>query len=285
MTNSSYEEIPVARMMHEVVHINPFTWSSVSNDFGLTYETYWNDYSKSLVTIPVICMGIGIVAVLSLECFICWRPCCCKRLLLISPPSTGNQTTHRNPSAKQRFAHRIRSLYRSFYILFILAIATNQVLIFGSYELTKGVHTAQDGVNYVKDLFNDLDDYGNELISDGVILQQDFQYSLVSCPEAQPLYDGMDEYFQYVNEYLDFVSPVPQQCSDADNNLQKWGIHYQSDSIWELYGIIMIVLGLYLFGLLRVKKIVLQLVLHFTALLMLALFIWCGVEMVLLVSL
>jgi hypothetical protein len=288
MANSSYEEIHLARMMHEVIHVNPYTWSLVDNNFDITTETYWNDYSKSLLTIPIICMGIGIIAVLGLECFICWRPCCCRHRFDDDGSPTASrstQTIHRNPTLKQQFAPRIRSLYRSFYVCLILAIATNQVLIFGSYELTKGVHTAQDGINYVKDLFNVLDDYGNDLISDGTDLQQNFQDALTDCPEAQPLYDGMDEYFQYVNEYVDFVSPVPQQCSNADDDLDKWGIHYKNSAIWELYGMIMIVLVLYLVGLLCAKKIVLQLVLHFTALLMLVLFIFCGVEMVLLVCL
>jgi hypothetical protein len=300
MSNSSYDEINLVAIMHQVLHLNPATFATESSTFDVDNSFDLNgSYTKSLLTIPVIIMIISLLCVFMLECFLCWRPCCkcCQfgddddeQLAYGVTPSSSRQNlnigggVHVQPSRKEKFVPTIRKLYRSFYVVAIMAVITNQLLIFGAVELTSGVITGQDGIDFVGDVFTTLDDLGNELIEEGTIVQTDFLNSLTDCPEASDLYANMNSYFEYVDEYIAVVHPVASQCSNVHDDLQLWGIHYANNAIWEIYGIIMLIIAVYLLGLLWSKKLLLQMFIHFTAALLFLLLILCAVEMVLLVG-
>ena len=78
MSNISYSQINLGKMMHNVIHLNPHTWTEESNTFDITVDNVDldNEYAQSLITIPVMLMVGGALMVLLLECLLCFRTCC-----------------------------------------------------------------------------------------------------------------------------------------------------------------------------------------------------------------
>ncbi len=150
--------------------------------------------------------------------------------------------------------------------------------------MVSGVETSDNALNYVQDLFNGLVNYGDVLVADGNELSDLFIQATPDCQEASELSAEMYQYFEYVFQYEDFVDPVPGQCSSASDKLHEYGTEYKNKSMWTLYGVLMLGVALYLLGLFLKSALTLQLSMVFTMFLMTALFIMCGVEMVIVVS-
>ncbi|RYG69675.1 hypothetical protein EON64_02150 [archaeon] len=164
-------------------------------------------------------------------------------------------------------------------------IFADQMLIFGSVSLTKGVNRGIDALDFVQTTFTDLTNYGNNLTTDG----NDIDYNLgqaagIGCTQATTLQGYLPQYFGYVDDYLSYVEPVPDKCDDASNGLQKYGVHYKNASVWVLYGTILVGVALYSLGMICKSKLTLKIGIGITELLMLVLFLVVGVQMVIVVS-
>lgn len=282
IANYTYSASWIVRQTHSILHLNAHL-APVSNDFAITYDSYWNEYTRSLIPVPAMCMILGILAVVILQAVLCFRICCRGCRCMPTMEERNGEITA--AAASKALGPRFSICVGLFVVFGILAVVADQMIIVGSVSLTKGVQTGQDSLDYLKDMFVNLNDYGDDLIVDGNQLNWDLGNASATCPQAADLQAYLPTYFDYVNDYLDIVEPVPGQCDDAYNGLQKWGIHYQNSSVWALFGVLLIGIIIYTVGLVFKHKITLQIGIGLSELFMLFLFLFVGIEMAIVMGL
>lgn len=272
MSNTSYTPSDIVKRMHEVLHLDS-SLSEVSNQFDITTDSTWNDYTKSLLPIPIICMAIGLLAVLIFQISSCCY-CCCKKKPLAPE--------YRDPNAPNT---PLRNCWIAFAVFFVVVLVYDQSMIFGNEYLTDGVSTVNGGLDYLETTFTDLDNYGDQLNGQGDRLVADFQNSLdAGCAASQVFLNNMDEYFEYVDEYQSYVQDVPDQCSDAQDAVHQYAVDYKEKTVWVFYAMFIVCLLIFLFGMICKSKPTVFTGMCVTDIVMFLTFIICGVVMILLVS-
>ena len=172
-------------------------------------------------------------------------------------------------------------LASTFFVLLCLTLAANQVLIYGSISLSSGVTTTNNALNFLSDTFYDLTSYGNTLTSDGNIVVADFKAALTSSCNTQPLIDTMNNYyFPNVDIYYDEVSPISSDFDNGSDMLSYYGTSVKNAVIWALYGLMTVGVLLYTVGLLCKNKLILQIAIVVSELLLLLFLIVCTGEMI-----
>ena len=267
--DNSYSPSYIVRQVHEILHLDE-ALKPVDNDFNITYDSQWNDYSRSLLPVPIICGALGMFAVVILSIFLFSRICCkCCRCL----PEFGHD-------AKER------SRYLGYGALFflILVILTNQIVLFGNRYLNEGVSTSQDSVDFLHDLTQTLSNQGNSLLTDGDSLENHLDEAATTCPPASSLADGVSEFDGYVNDYLEYVDPIPGRCNDANDAIDDW-TNYKDSSVWVVYAVFWIVPVVFAVGYWWRQKCTVQIGISISQILNIIVFLLVGTVMVILVSL
>lgn len=242
--NQSYTAIGAVQFTHQILHLSP-SLHEVSNTFNITYDNYYNEYTRSLLPIPILCGALGILALFIFQFALCARLCCCTWCRCV-PELSRN----RNEELDELIVKPCRNWLKwVFVVTAVLTILTDQTLIAGKIRLTTGVSKARDSIDYLSNVFNLLNDDASLLYDYGDELTFDFSSSYDNgngCQYSDDLLAGISTYDEYVDEFDDFVSPVPSQLTSASNDVQRWGIKYPNYFLWALYGLILIFVSLFL---------------------------------------
>lgn len=276
-TNGTYEIIDIVRQMHDVLHLD-YHLKTQNSHYGITYESQWNSYSKSTLAVPIICSGLGLLILFTFQIVLCSR--CCIRACKCGPPMVEVSAS---PSHASRTSQVI--FIRTFFgFFFFVTLVYCQSILFGNGYLSDGVDKANNALSYLETTFTSLDTYGNDLTAEGTSVESDINSAYSNgCTEAKLLISYFSDYFDYVDEYLSYVSPIPNKCEDASNELDTWGSTYKNRSVYVFYGVIMLCLILYLIGMLFSNKLTLYGGIAVSELVLFVMFVLCAVEMVILV--
>jgi hypothetical protein len=269
-TNNSYTRQDIIEQVHEVPHLNS-KLVEVSSTFDITPDSTWNEYTKSLLPMPLICLAIALLSVLVFQCTACCMCCCAKK-----PVTRDSRTGWTN----------LRNCRIVFVIALLIVLFYDQSILFGSKYLGSGVSTANDGLDYISSTFTLLTTEGDTLTTDGNLALDDFNnaYTINNCNEAGTLSEYMDEYFTYVNDYTDLVSDIPGKCTDAQDALHKYGVDYKNKSIYVFYAMFIVCIAIYAVGMCFASKGVVFTGFCTADCVMIFTFLICGVTMIILVS-
>jgi len=257
--------------MHQVLHLDSEA-RAVNGDFDITTESTWNDYTKSLLPIPILCAAIGLLGVFIFQMSACCY-CCCKKRPVV--PATRDSNASNIP---------LRNCWITFLFFLVAVLVYDQSLIFGNQYLGNGVSTVNDGLDYLETTFTTLNNDGDVLNTYGVQLLSDFENSVDrGCASSPAFVDSMDDYFSYINEYTSYVEDVPGQCADAQDAVHRYAVDYRDKTVWVFYGMFLVCLVIYLCGMAFSNKPVLFTGMCVTDLVMIFSFIICGTTMIILI--
>jgi hypothetical protein len=267
--NISYTPQNIVEQMHQVPHLTG-SLKATDNTFGITYDSTSNDYTKSLLPLPLLCMALALLAVIIFQCATCFAGCCCQRAV---------------PDDEIR-KKRLRNYGILFLLAFVAVLLFDQTLIFGSKYLGEGVDTADGGLDYVGDTFSTLKTYGADLTADGQDIQTDFTNSanINNCNEANTLNSYMDDYFTYVDDYNQQIQDIPNKVNDAQDALHKYGVDYKNKTVWVFYAMFIVCIVVYAIGMVLKQRVAVFVGMACSDLVMIFVFIICGVVMIILVS-
>jgi hypothetical protein len=167
------------------------------------------------------------------------------------------------------------------------ALLFNQGLIYGSIELSRGVNTGSDALSFLEDTFTSLDTYSEALTSEGNTLNEYFLAANSSgrgCSTSPLSAQLSEQYFPYVSDFGNAVSPIPGQCSSASDQLDYYGVGMKNIAVWSLYSVLTVGFLIYCLGLWTQHKLVLKASLAVSQMLMLIFFVICPIELVALVN-
>jgi hypothetical protein len=325
--NDTYIPSTIVRHIHNLPHLN-YLLNIQSNTWDITSDSYWNNYSKSVLTLPLI---IGFSGLLLFFILLCILSCCNKEEVEDIDEDEQQQQSHNNrnvgdnlingdnnlttrmivddegflydPSmnySNNNYTSIITTTVRKnmnikkskYYVVIIIvvifsAIIVNQFLIFGNNFINHGITYGSGDINNIKDLFVDLNNDGNNLLTYGDNLDTYLSSACftTTCTTACTYSSYLQEYNNYINDYLDYIYDLPDQCNNIHNYLYLYGSLYKNILLWLFYGLITISIISYIYILnYNNNKIINKISFCFVNILMCLLLITCTILMIVLVS-
>jgi hypothetical protein len=279
----AYSPSDLVRQMHECPHFNLVNnhLERADNQFGMYDGNYWNNYSRSLLPLPIIIASIGTLAVLILVfCLIfrCWcEECKCgpedffvgtdKELLIASHMTWSSYLT------------------RTTVAFSVLVVAVIQTTFFGSDSLDEAMYIVSTGMSFIYSAFFELKEDGASLVAMGQDLSTNVTAAINSgCLLAELAVSELATFNQSATSFSSAVNPLPDYIHQTKQDIRKYGVQDKNVSIWSIYVVTVATAVTYLVGLLLKHKKVLQADIGFSIVLMQILILFCAVEMVILVS-
>lgn len=328
--NDTYIPSTIVRSIHNLPHLN-YLLNKQSNTWDITSDSYWNNYSKSVLTLPLI---IGFSGLLLFFILLCILSCCNKEEVEDNDEDEQQQESHNNrnvgdnlingnnnynnlttrmivddegflydPSmnySNNNYTSIITTTVRKnmsikkskYYVVIIIlviisAIVVNQFLIYGNNCINHGITYGSSDINNIKDLFVDLNNDGNNLLTygDNMDTYLSSACSTTTCRYACSYSSYLKEYNNYINDYLNYIYDLPDQCNNIHNYLHLYGSLYKNILIWLFYGLITVSIISYIYILnYNNNKIINKISFCYINLLMCLLLITCTVLMIVLVS-
>jgi hypothetical protein len=272
--------------MHNIPHIAfvGHTLKHLSNDFGIYDGDYWNTYTRSLLGIPVMIMGLGGLALFILSLSLCLRICCkCCRCVPTEIEDEDMGGRKRLLSADVNKSSKLQWV-----IIFFagLAICVDQVVIWGNRDLTVALNTVDNAMGFLDNSFQSLNTDGNNLEVLGAYLYGNASEASVNgCPLAGTYLDEINSFNEDVSEFVGYVEPLPGYLNQAQDSIHAYAIDDKNYSVWVLYSVAFVTAVLFIVGLYFKSKVTLQLTIALAIFDIIVLILLCGAEMVLLVRL
>lgn len=283
---NSYTPMRIVRQIHALPHYGDH-FTVQSSTFGLSYTNAAtnDDYVLSIYRLPLICGGIGICAVvifqLAWTARACFRKLKCLPIVLFSPGAEAADDGNIGESPAS--IPMVRNLYIAFLVFGFCAIFANQAQIWGSEDLNTGVDISQSALDYIQDVFDGLSLHGTELQTNTHTLSTLFTNAAVNCGNAQTLVDSIPQYSSTIDTYQDYVDPVSGICTIAENILYVFAKDWKDKTLWSMYGMVNFSIFTYLVGIWLKGPRVLRFSVQIAIFVMLGLFLFCGIEMAILV--
>jgi hypothetical protein len=266
--DDDYTPSAIIRGMHRVPHLD-HDLQKDDNNFAVTYEDRWNDYSWSVLPMPIICGSIGLLVLAFVILYQCRTYCtrCCPR----------RHITDDDGFPKKLWNYRAASLVAIFVVLVVI-----QAIIFGNIYLTRGVHHTNNTLDYLQATFLSLNNSGADLYLQGK--QLDSNLKDTRCGPAKALRAGMSTYFDAIKQYRKQVTPIPLEIEHAQELLQLYGVDYKDRTVWVFYAVFILCSLFLILGIALTTPAVMWVGSFLADLLLIASFTLCGIVMAILVS-
>jgi hypothetical protein len=280
MTNSSYFPIYIVRTTHDIAH---FSWQfqEESRTFAVYDNDYWNTYTKSLITVPIICSVLALAVVVILNIVLCLRMCC--KSFRCLPALTETEKMQRLTYISNPWYNRWALLLL---ITMIFAILTDQSFIYGRSELTLGVNDLDVQITSLYDITKDIANYSTVLKSYASTLTIDFNdaSSLDNCSSASSLTSYTTTIGNYTSDITGVIDPVSSYLNYIISYMELYGSDYIVEAGWLFYLAIYFSAMWYVIGYFCQSVSLSLLGIGISEIIIVSFFVIMAIEMVLLVS-
>lgn len=243
--NNTYHTLYVVRQTHRLPHLDE-NLNTVSNDFGITSDSLWNDYTRSLLPLPIIVGVVLIISVVAFQaallCRFCFKCCNCS-------PKNLRASTNTYPSALNaaRKIDRSRTCLIIFFFVFCFLVVVAQHGIFvGRLHISDAVHKFSDSIDALSVTASDLVDIGYDMDTSGESVEDKVDAAVPTCPQANNIYPYIETYDDAVGDYIDLMEPISGDSDNLDDYLHDVVLHNMKIAIWCMYAAIMGCVMIYL---------------------------------------
>lgn len=280
-SSNSYIPSKIVVSTHNIPHLNA-QLQSVSNTFGLEYNTLWNSYTQSVLPIPVAIAILGFLSLTVLTISLLARPLCGRCKCSPKERFTADGEIDKSIWVSPTF-FSMKNLQVIFYFTAFLAIIADQALYFGNVYISNGVSNSVSSINTLSNTFNNINAQNqalvvsiNSLTSDAALCGQ--ASHIVFSPAMTKLYNNS------VTSLTNYIAPIPTSLGHVSDSLTKYATTDKNNSIWILYGCVVAVILSFQIGMCVSNKRALQVSIFLSEILILAFVIICAIELFLIVS-
>lgn len=246
--------------------------------------TYSEGYLQSLIPVPAVILGIGLLSILIYMSLMCFR-CCCECIRYA--PNRDDYLKDNAPITKFDWAHKVVSRRRLTLFLFVtflfFTFAVNHILFWGDATISQGVSDASDGLNSLGDTFAVYSDATGAFVASYARLGQ--AMSDVTCQEynsqAQAQVSSTLSSFEgYATVLNDAISDIAPNIYSASDTFITYGTTKKSTVVYIFYAFIAFDCILLALAAIIRNKVFMQVLLSFSLLIVIALTVICCIEMV-----
>jgi hypothetical protein len=228
----NYSPIPIVAQCHNIKHLDP-ALQEVDNTFYYDVNgTFYNEYTESLVTVPLIILVLGFIATLIVS-----------GVLLYRAYSKNKETG----KADQAFVS-IQFLVKLLVAGCLLTLLADQTVFFANQSFTAGVKTSRDALNALNTRFSDLHSYGQLLSTIGQDFNTNFAAAVGTCQgiknESTAIGTLMFHYDFVVTSYVGFMEPIPGNTDEFKSYVDT-AESYKDGFVWIVYILVLCTLLAY----------------------------------------
>lgn len=272
----SYTPPFAVEMCHNIPHLLTDLSTGPSN---FTEVDSMGSYLTSVAGIPLVIFVLVIVSLLIFQ-FVLMLRCCCT----CAKCGPAMYTTKKIPGWQMKLTKHRRFIFTLYYVFLFLAFAANHALFFGNAELTKGVDSTGSTFEFLYETTSDLinvgdaiGDYVNDLSTD--LAQSGCFGSSESNTAANYISDVGDN----IHDFIDQIDGFPNQFLNARDDMYHYAKDQKDLVIFIFYGFVDFVLLIFCLCPLFQLRILLQITIAFTELIILAFTAVCSVQMIVVV--
>ncbi len=223
------------------------------NDMLQDNGTPLGNYTTGLVTLPILLIIVGIVSVVILQLCLFFRLCC----KCLNPAPTDEQMVD-NP--EKIIKSRNRAFWGFCFFMFLMLLA-DHLLYFPNSDLDEGKDNINLSLTLLKDIFNNIISYTNNMRVAGVNLSYKVTEIKVNpnvCGDtsgdagAQSSLDGIISSAELVVAASDFilnlVKSLPDMIDSMIDGVTQFGGTPKTYALYALYGFILLLNLIFMFG-------------------------------------
>lgn len=156
----------------------------------------------------------------------------------------------------------------------------------GNKYLATGMSNSEGRLDYLQSTFTTLTNDGNDLTTDGSLLQVDFSnsYTINNCAAAQQLDDFLPSYYASVDDYLSYVEDVPGKVEDFQSDMHLYAVKYKNRAVWIFYGWFVLIPPIFFVAMFFNSRKMIFGAIGVAELIMTFAFLLCGAAMVIMVN-
>jgi hypothetical protein len=237
--NNTYHAISIVKSIHLLPRFTQ-QFHRTSNDFDIDTSDFQNEYTESVIMLPIVLASLIFIAFTLFELALCCRYCCpCCRCVESEPErsSIHSMAIWTNKVTTSRV-----SLVRAFWVFVILSFLACQGIIVGGIFILTGSHRGMESADDLYDIAMGLKHSGFDLENSGETILNLTAKAIPTCPEASYVQDYADDFDVYVSEYQDIINPIPNDLNTLEDFLDTYGVDVVSISIWSTYSCVMLTL-------------------------------------------
>lgn len=237
--NVTYHALGIVKSIHLLPRFNQ-QLQRTSNNFNIDTSDFQNEYTESVIMLPIVLTALIFIAFTLFELALCCRYCfsCCR--CVESEPersSIHSMAIWTNKVTTSRVA-----LVRAFWVFVSLSFLACQGFIAGAIFVFSGSHRGMESADDLYDIAIRLKDSGLYLENSGEIILNLTAEAIPTCPEASYVQDYADDFDVYVSEYQDIINPIPNDVDTLNDFLDNYGDYVVSIAVWSTYSCVMLTL-------------------------------------------
>lgn len=235
--NLTYEVLDIVKTIHSFPHINS-NFQKESNHFNIEINNLKNNYTESVVFLPILLTCLFFISFLLFQLSLCCRVClpCCRCI--------NNEPLRTSINSMALWTEKVTksriSLTRAFWVFVFLTLIACQGIIFTGIYLIKGGQQGIDSANNLYDIATDLQDSGENLDTSGNIVLDLASQSIPTCPQASYVQSYADDFNTYVSDYMDIIDPIPNDLNKMEDFLKTYGLSVATISVWSTYAAVIV---------------------------------------------
>lgn len=290
----------IPRLLLEGTHLQ-----LVSHDFNISKQ-----YVNSTLTFPVIFLVVGLLSIILFLVLLGTR--CCFHKLSGYPShikhDTSIQTSKQSNSISKLqydakyFKDMSNEEFRSWKLFIIYSkgillcftiiglcfvIFGNQVIFYGSDQLTTSLNILSNAFDNINNLYTSFNFYLQSINQDILTIAKDVNAinSTTSCGMMiHDEYQSFSNITESFNQLNSIVSQSSEKIDSLRSDLQTHGMYSKDVSLFVFYSVIMIISMIYILGLYFTNKIISQVGISLSVIVISIYTIVCAIEMVIVVS-
>lgn len=278
--NATYDPTYLVHQVHNLPHLDGGL-HPVSNEFNISADSTWNGYTQSLFTLPYIIFSVIFLSLIFFQLCLCCR--CCFKQCSCGPGFDVESIMERYKLRK--YFGSITYLKRGFVIFAILALISDQFLIYGNDYLSTGFREGGDSFSFFTNTVQELDDNGNAMLIQGGFVTSDVNaaVSTMTCPLASQAITYIQQFNASVDDYLSIIDPLPGKINTVQNDYDNWINIINNIILWSFYSCLMVSIVPFVVGYRLQSKFILQFAIFWAISIVTCFVALCTVEMVVLV--
>lgn len=237
--NITYNRLGIVESIHQLPRYDQ-NFHRSSNTFNIDTNDLHNEYTESVIVVPILLTCLIFVAFTLFELALCCRYCCaCCSCIQHRPDreSIGSMAIWTEKVTNSKV-----SLIRGFWILVFLSLIACQGDIPAAIFLMAG---SQKGINSVDNLYDvavELKNSGEYLENSGDTILDLTASAIPSCPEASYVQTYADDFETYVTDYQDIINPIPNDLNTLEDFIHAYAVKVVTISIWSTYAVVLVTL-------------------------------------------
>jgi hypothetical protein len=216
--NDTYTPLYLVVQTNKWLHLDT-SLKPISNEFGYDSEEPFNEYTKSILILPIILFALGLLSIILVSSFRTSVICC------------SGKTQSKTPISYQ-------NLIKILIIGVFFTLIFNTAVFIGSHHFDEGAFTVDKGVGLLVTRFDNHRNNGYALEKQGNVFNSNYQNATSTCAgmnsQSARIIASLEAYDELVTQYIFASESVAEAAEGLQDNVDNMKLAKEC-TVWTIY--------------------------------------------------